>query len=114
VPLATHSITPNNEIVLNVTSADDVIDVIKSELEEEEEVEGVDAADGPTLIIPWPAFVPVASHPELAAGQRRKRKTASPAAAPSVSGADKRARSRLEDVTDQYGEEDTEENQVCK
>jgi hypothetical protein len=113
VPLATHSITPNNEIVLNVSSTEDVIDVVKSELvdEEEEEESAVDpvVCDASTLIIPWPAFVPVASHPELA-GQRRKRKAAAPSAG---SAADKRARSRLEDVTDQYVEEETDENQVC-
>ncbi len=113
MPLATHSITPNNEIVLNVSSTEDVIDVVKSELvdEEEEEESAVDpvVCDASTLIIPWPAFVPVASHPELA-GQRRKRKAAAPSAG---SAADKRARSRLEDVTDQYVEEETDENQVC-
>lgn len=118
--IATHSITADDEIVLNVSSAGEVIDVIKSELVDDDDSDefqpSAAAADVPALIIPWPAFVPVGSHPELA-GQRRKRKSPGAAAAatgtsPAITGADKRSRSRLEDVTALYSEEDMDENQV--
>ena len=116
--LATHNISASDEIVLNVSSADEVIDSIKSEpidLEAEDVESGI--AEVPTVIIPWPAFVPVASHPELA-GARRKRKTAAAAvtaggsSSPVITAGEKRSRSRLEDVTSQYSEEDMDENQV--
>ena len=117
--LATHNISASDEIVLNVSSADEVIDSIKSEpidLEAEDVESGI--AEVPTVIIPWPAFVPVASHPELA-GARRKRKTAAAAvvtaggsSSPVIIAGEKRSRRRLEDVTSQYSEEDMDENQV--
>ena len=117
--LATHNISASDEIVLNVSSADEVIDSIKSEpidLEAEDVESGI--AEVPTVIIPWPAFVPVASHPELA-GARRKRKTAAAAvvtaggsSSPVITAGEKRSRRRLEDVTSQYSEEDMDENQV--
>lgn len=120
--IAMHSITATDEIVLNISSPHDVIDMIKTELvdDEPDEEEIIDPvqSDLPTIIVPWPAFVPVASHPELA-GRRRKRKSAATTAAaaasscsPSVSGAEKRSRGQLEDVTALYSEEDMDENKV--
>ncbi len=123
--IATHNISSADEIVLNISSAEDVIETtgIKSEPIDDDPGESESVADPevPTLIVPWPAFVPLASHPELAV-QRRKRKTptatknkpASSRISPEVTGGQKRARSRLEDVTALYSEEDTEENQVEK
>ncbi len=120
-PFATHSITANNEIVRNVSSAHDVIDGIKTELVDDEDdyVEPVEKVRPPALIIPWPAFVPLGLHPELE-GQHRKRKSTEPSAtagatvtSPAVGGsAEKRSRSRIEDVSAHYNDEDADETQV--
>jgi hypothetical protein len=114
IPIATHNVTADDEIVLNISSADEVVEsIIKSEPVDVEEADP-ELPEQPAFIVPWPAFVPLASHPELAV-QRRKRKSAVKAGAvnsPVIASGEKRSRSRLEDVTALYSEEDADENQV--
>lgn len=99
------------QIVLNINDAD-ILAKIKPEPEEtpEEAPEPETDSTDQLTIAPWPAFVPLASHPELVNEKGKKRPTDITAPGSSNS---KKSKSSLEDVTDQYQDQDTDEEVFC-
>ena len=101
----------DQHIVLNIDDQD-ILAKVKCEPEEEpDEVSTSDnTIDQQLVIAPWPAFVPLASHPELSFEKGKKRLSES-VGEKSVSS--KKNKPCLEDVTDQYQNEDAEEEVLC-
>ena len=101
----------DGQIVLNINDAD-ILGKIKPEPEEapEEEPEPVIDTTNKLTIAAWPAFVPLASHPELVTEKGKKRPT--DLTAPGTSNS-KKSKSTLEDVTAQYQDQDTDEEVLC-
>lgn len=100
----------DSQIVLNINDAD-ILGRIKSEPQvEEENTEPVADTNKHITIAPWPAFVPLSSHPELSSGKAKKRHSDI-----STSGKinSKKSKRSLEDVTDQYRDQDTDEEVLC-
>jgi len=100
----------DSQIVLNMND-DDILGKIKMEPPpEEEEIGPADDTTNHITIAAWPAFVPMASHPELSTELGKKRH--SDVATNSKSNA-KKSKSTLEDVTDQYKDQDSDEEVLC-
>jgi len=100
----------DSQIVLNINDVD-ILGKIKMEPQtEEEETEPIVDTTNHITIAPWPAFVPLASHPELSTEMGKKRH--SDASTNGKSNA-KKSKSTLEDVTDQYKDQDSDEEVLC-
>jgi len=101
----------DQQIVLNIDDAD-ILAKIKPEPEEaaEEITDPADVTTNNLTIAPWPAFVPLASHPELVTEKGKKRSLDVQVASGSSS---KKTKSCLQDVTEQYQDQDTDEEVLC-
>merc|ERR1712179_209730 len=100
----------DSQIVLNINDVD-ILGKIKMEPQtEEEETEPIVDTTNHITIAPWPAFVPLASHPELSTEMGKKRHSDASTNGKSNT---KKSKSTLEDVTDQYKDQDSDEEVLC-